>query len=231
MISEEHLFAWLDGELSEGEAARVKSEVEADPRLAELAAKHRALQARLSGAFAAVLHAPVPDRIAAVPKRDSEVIDFASAARSRRWRSLPQWAAIAATLAVGVGLGTIVSEPASGPVAVEGGKIYAAAALDHALSTELASAPGSANVRIGLTFRDHDGAICRSFSGEASGLACRVGSRWQLRGLFAAPEGQSRDYRMAAGMDPSLAAMIDSSIAGEPFDAAAERAARGKGWR
>jgi hypothetical protein len=36
---------------------------------------------------------------------------------------------------------------------------------------------------------------------------------------------------MAAGMDPNLAGLIDSSMAGEPFDAAAEKAAREKGWR
>jgi hypothetical protein len=36
---------------------------------------------------------------------------------------------------------------------------------------------------------------------------------------------------MAAGMDPNLAALVDSSMAGEPFDAAQEKAARDKGWR
>jgi hypothetical protein len=32
-------------------------------------------------------------------------------------------------------------------------------------------------------------------------------------------------------MDPTLAALVDSTIAGEPFDAAQERAARDKNWR
>ena len=36
---------------------------------------------------------------------------------------------------------------------------------------------------------------------------------------------------MAAGEDPRLAALIDERIAGEPFDAPAERAAKEKGWR
>ena len=39
------------------------------------------------------------------------------------------------------------------------------------------------------------------------------------------------DFRMAAGADPGLAAMIDSQIAGEPFDAEAERKALDGGWR
>jgi hypothetical protein len=83
-----------------------------------------------------------------------------------------------------------------------------------------------------MTFRDQSGAVCRSFTKpEASGLACRNGGRWQVRGLFAAPEGQSGPYRMAAGMDPNLAALIDSTISGEPFDAAQEKDAKAKGWR
>ncbi len=49
--------------------------------------------------------------------------------------------------------------------------------------------------------------------------------------MFAAPEGQTSDYRMAAGVDPNLAALIDSTMAGEPLDAAQEQAARERGWR
>jgi hypothetical protein len=49
--------------------------------------------------------------------------------------------------------------------------------------------------------------------------------------MFAAPEGQSGDYRMAAGMDPNLAALIESTIQGEPFDADQEKMARAHGWR
>jgi len=116
-------------------------------------------------------------------------------------------------------------------VTVEGGKVYAAAALDQALTTQLASAPAGAT-RIGLTFRDQSGQICRSFIAPAgSGLACRDGQRWQVRGLFGAPEGQTESYRMAAGMDPSLAALIESAMADEPFNSAQEKAAREKGWR
>jgi hypothetical protein len=83
-----------------------------------------------------------------------------------------------------------------------------------------------------VTFRDHSGAICRSFTqAGSSGLACRKDGAWQVRGLFAAPEGQTGDYRMAAGTDPQLAAMIGSTIAGEPFDAAREKTAKDNGWR
>jgi hypothetical protein len=36
---------------------------------------------------------------------------------------------------------------------------------------------------------------------------------------------------MAAGMDPNLAALVDSTMTGEPFDAAQEKAALEKDWR
>ena len=119
-----------------------------------------------------------------------------------------------------------------GPVEVQGGRLYAAAALDHALGSELASLPSNGPVRIGITFRDRAGEICRTFTDpQSSGLACRTNGRWQVRGLFAAPEGQGAAYRMAAGMDPNLATLVDSTMAGEPFDEAQEQAAKAKGWK
>ena len=43
--------------------------------------------------------------------------------------------------------------------------------------------------------------------------------------------GETGDYRMAAGPDPRLAALIDDTIVGEPLDAAAEKAARDRAWQ
>jgi hypothetical protein len=237
MVSDETFFAWLDGELDADEAARVEKEVAADPRRSAMAAEHRAMQARLKRAFDPLLNAPVPEALLAATRNSptADVVDFAEAKErraARHWPSVPQWGAMAATLAVGVLIGTIVPhQREAAPVAMQGGKMYAASALGQALDTQLASAP-SGKVRIGVTFRDQSGAICRSFTATASsGVACREDGRWQLRGLFAAPEGQASDYRMAAGMDPNLAALVDSSMSGGPFDAAAEKAAKEHGWK
>ena len=232
---DDKFFAWLDGELSGDEAAAMEARVAADPELLRLAEQHRAMQARIRGVFDTVAEAPVPERLrSALLPPQAEVIDFGAAARarsSRRWGSLPQWTAMAATLAVGILVGTAIQPHTNGPVEVQGGRMYAAAALDATLNTQLASAPGG-DTRIGLTFRDQSGAICRSFTQtQASGLACRDGDRWRLRGLFAAPEGQSGSYRMAAGMDSNLAALVGSTMSGDPFDAAQERAAKQRGWR
>ena len=231
MTKDEKFFAWLDGELAPAEAAEMEEKVAADPELARLAEQHRALGAQLLGAFDPIAAAPVPERLQSALRPTAEVIDFAAAKRARTMPPLTQWAAMAATLALGVFVGTMVPQHGSAPVEVQGGKIYAAAALNRALDTQLASAP-TGDVRIGMTFRDQAGEICRSFTAQASsGLACRSSGRWQLKGLFAAPEGQGSDYRMAAGMDPNLAALVDSTMAGEPFDAAAEKGAKDKGWK
>jgi hypothetical protein len=229
-IADEKFFAWLDGELSPEEAALVEAEVAKSAELTDAAEQHRAMQARLKAAFDTVSAAPVPDNV----QPGGEVIDFGAAKRARQERrgSTAQWAAMAATLAIGFVGGSMIVPRNSGPVEMQGGRLYAAAALNQALDTELASAPAKDAVRIGLTFRDGSGTICRTFTGpQSSGLACRDGTRWQLRGLFAPQEGQSGSYRMAAGMDPALAALVDSTMSGDPFDAAQEKAAKAKGWR
>src|SRR5207253_1262297 len=97
MVTDENFFAWLDGELDPAEAARVGAEVAADEELARRAAQHRAMQARLTGAFNGVLDMPVPaDLDAALAKPEAEVVDLAAARRSREaraWRPLPHRAA------------------------------------------------------------------------------------------------------------------------------------------
>ena len=237
-IDETRLFAWLDGELDASEAAAVEAEVAADPRLAKMVEHHRAFEGRVRNAFATVAAEPVPERLAqAAQPSSAPTIDLDDRRRERdgrrSWSPVPQWAAMAATLALGIGLGTLIdSERDASPVEIRGGKMYAAAALDDELERQLASAGNDGDVRVGLTFRDQARTICRTFSdARSSGLACRDGEDWRLRGLFAAPEGQSGDYRMAAGSDPNLNALVESTIAGEPFDARQEQSAKERGWR
>lgn len=229
MTEDEKFFAWLDGELGPAEAAEVAAKVASDPELARLADEHRSMKDQLKGAFDPIEMAPVPERLQAALKPSADVIDFPAKPRGTM-PSLSQWAAMAATLVLGLFAGSMIPQRGNAPVEVQGGKLYAASALDQALATQLASEP-SGDVRIGLTFRGREGEICRTFTSPgSSGLACRDDGRWQLRGMFAAPEGQGNDYRMA-GMDPNLVALVNSTMSGEPFDAAGERSARDKGWR
>lgn len=233
MTEEEQFFAWLDGELKGDEAQQVAARVAASPELTRRAEQHRGMVANLRQAFQ-----PVADMAAEPPSfQSAEVIDFGARAaeRERRlsWLAVPQWAAVAASLAIGLVVGTQINRErhSDPPFAVDGGQLVAAAALEEALDTRLANAPAADGPRVGLTFRDGSGRICRSFTDPlAGGLACREGDQWRLRGLFPAPEGQSGPYRMAAGNDPRLSALIDEMISGEPFNAAQEKAALDRDW-
>jgi hypothetical protein len=116
---------------------------------------------------------------------------------------------------------------------LDGGRLVAAAALERALTRQLASVDQRRDAtRIGLTFRNAEGGLCRTFTASAaSGLACRDGARWRIEGLYGAGGASGGDYRMAAGADPRLAALVEGTIRGEPLDAAAEAAAMKSGWR
>ena len=228
MTDDEQFYAWLDGELDGDAAARVAARVAADPALGALAAQHRAVGDGLRGAFASVLAEDILP-----PRMTADVVDL-GARRAKRPSGfgLPQWAAMAATLVIGLVVGQVAGGSSDAPVATRDGVMVAASSLDRALGAQLASAGNDGPIRVGITFRSRDGAICRSFTGSgASGLACRAGDAWRVEGLLAAPQNPGGDYRMAAGEDPRLAALIDDRIDGEPFDAAAEQAAREAGWR
>lgn len=234
-MNDEQFFAWIDGELAETEATAAAAQVAADPDLQRRAAAHRGLTAQLRGAFEPVASAPVPEAILQSVRRGT-IVDLAAARerKAARFRlpTMAQWAAMAATLVLGLVTGSMLDVERQAPVRSSGGQLVASAKLKGALDVRLASAPDATGPRIGLTFRDEAGSICRSFSdASAQGLACRAGSEWQIRGMFQGSSAAKGEYRMAAGTDPALSALIDSTMSGEPFDAEAERKALGAGWR
>lgn len=118
------------------------------------------------------------------------------------------------------------------PIEVRGGQLVASADWGQALSARQASAPAADGPRIGLTFREKNGAICRTFENQsASGFACREGGGWRIRSLFQGAQSQASDYRMASGTDPQLMEAVEAVIVGEPYDAAQEKAALDDGWK
>ena len=235
MVDEQKFFAWLDGELPEPDAAQVEAEVAADAALARRAAQHRALSDRLRAAFDPVLSTPVSLNSYA-PQAGSNVASLAKARAERSARRVPafwqQAAAVAAVFVMGIATGNMLRSGPASPIASEAGELVAQGPLEEALYMRLASQPVEDGPRIGLTFRDRAGKLCRTFAdGTAAGLACQEQGDWRVRAVFQAPEGQGTDYRMASGMNPQLAALVDETIAGEPFDAQQERAARERDWR
>lgn len=226
--------AFVDGELDDLTARRIAREAESDPALAAEIARHRALKARLVAHYAPVAAEAVPDRLRALLTGTGEaaVVDTSLAARraQKGLRFAPaHMAAIAASLLLGLTIGLRPWAPAA-DVTERGGVLVASGELAAALDTQLAATQGAdAAIRIGLSFRDREGRVCRSFEGAAlSGIGCRDAGGWTLERTLG---GRTTDapYRQASA--GALAADAAAMIVGEPFDAAAERSARARGWR
>lgn len=222
------LIAYVDGELPPAEAQAFEAEMAADPALAAEVIRHRALAERVGRAFDGVLDEAIPPQLLATAHAAND-----RAGGRPRVAALPRWAALAATLAVGVMAGRLAL-PDSGVLAQRDGALVAKGRLETALNTQLAADPGA--VKVGVSFKTADGRYCRTFESapdRLAGLACRSDDHWAARTVTAwAPAAAQSAYR-TAGSDtpPEVLAGVDSLIAGDPLDAKAERAARDKGWK
>lgn len=220
--------AYVDDELDEIARRRVERAIGDDPALAEAVARDRALRGALRARFDRYAEAPVPDRFRALLETD-----VAPIAAARRWTAMSnarrwaQAAAIAATLVLGVAVGHQLGT--SGPVASRNGGLVAHGRLAFALDTQLASTqPSDAPIRIGLTFRDLGGAVCRTFTSETlQGIACRDDGRWSLARTANGERGGA--YRQAAS--GALIGEAQKMMAGSAFSAAEETSAKTRDWK
>lgn len=245
-IDEHELQAWIDGELAPSDAARVEAAVAADPVLSARAARERRLRERLRAGFDPVLDEPVPARLAELLKGGAagtggvdanagdKVVPLArrTPVPRRHW-GMPAYA-LAASLAVLAA--SLWLRPEAGPVRMDDGVLVASGSLERGLDEALASAPDpGADVAIGLSFRDADGRICRSFVHRSqaglAGLACRDDGQWSLPVLARPVDGGGELRQASSSVPPEVQAAIDARLQDEVFDAEAERQAREAGWR
>lgn len=232
------LMAYVDGELDAAGIAHVEAAMAADPAVAAAVQSERRLRDQLRGAFDSVLAEPVPAHLQAIARGDgpatATVREMPRRARPR-W-ALPEFAALAAALALGIAISRFALAPAAAPLDVREGRLVAAGELAQSLESGLAAESGDA-LRIGLSFRDGTGAYCRSFrlqgGQDLDGLACRdARGDWQVPVLVGSEPSPSGGLRQASGSLPAaVLAEIESRMAGEPLDAVQERAARDAGWR
>jgi len=245
-FDDETLMAYADGELDAQQRARVEQAMRADPQVAAAVERHRALRADVFAAFAGVLDEPVPARLqpaavkeetAAQPRVRVDLLAQAGATPlPPRWH-WRQWGAIAASLAAGVLAGALGWQQIKGgeaaPFGRQGDALVARGELADALSQRLSADAGQGTVRLGVSFQARDGAYCRSFKlGSTAGLACRDAGAWRIPVLAQAGEAAQGGYRQAGSeMPAAVLDAIDERIAGTSLDAAAERAARERGWQ
>jgi hypothetical protein len=239
MIDDETLIAFSDGELEPERRREIEAALAADPLLRARLARQRRLGARIAAHYAPVAREPVPERFAALLSAGSqEEGNVASLAEARARRSRPMWqalTALAATLVIGLFAGSLVPRGGGETVAVEDGALVARGPLAQALETQLAAEQGrGAAARIGVSFAAADGRLCRTFDASAlTGLACRGEEGWRI--VTAAETGSGREgggqFRQASSGSRIVLEAAQEMMAGDPFDAEAERSARAAGWR
>ena len=230
--SRESIAAYVDGEIDLVTAKRIELAMETDAGLAEAVKQERALRLRLAGHYAPVLEEAVPDRLTALLSSSVDSsLEQRRADKAARWYqpSVVQWGAMAASLVVGLMIGGTALNRDAGYVSDDSKQMVASNALADALDTQLASSQGAkAEIRIGTSFVAKDGGYCRTFESKSlDGIACNEKAGWQLRQTLSG-EGES-DYRQASA--GALAEAAATMMAGDPLDAAGEKAAAKNGWR
>lgn len=247
-LPETLLMAYVDGELDPVRAAEVEQALQASPGLAAEVERARTLRTRLRGAHAAVLDEATPrhlldlveaDRMArttAAPVAMATGSRHARRGRRGRW---PQFAALAASLALGVLVAPwLQRNDGAALLQVEENGVVASGALAAALDTRLSADAGQDDgVAIGMGLRTGEGGYCRTFTlsgGPATaGLACHDGGQWRIAALGQAGEATGDGLRLASSALPAaVLAAVDARLenGGEPLDAAAEQTARQHAW-
>ena len=223
--------AYVDGELDLITVNRIEKAMIEDGDLVGEIEQEKALRVQLTGNFAPVLDEGLPDRLTSLLSGSVTNLDERRDLMTTRWYqpSVRQWSAMAASLVVGLMIGGTALNRDAGYVQDNDGQIVASGDLADALDTQLAATQGSnPAVRIGMSFAAKDGGYCRTFESAAlDGIACTVGSDWKLRQTRSG-NGASEYRQASAG---ALAEAAVAMMAGEPLDAAGERAAKEKGWR
>jgi hypothetical protein len=228
---DEAIAAYSDGELHTLVQYRFEDALARDVTLRARLERERKLKGRVSGHFDEVLEEPVPAPLLAMLGNPggAEIVRIGQARHGRRLtRSVWVPAALAASLVLGLFGGKFLAAPGGvSEMPVAGGE------LARVLDTQLASAPAQeATTRVGVTFRDGDGRVCRTFDGsEVAGLACREERGWQLEMITRGSGLQGEGYQQASSGSMLVLQSAQERMAGEPFDEIQERTSRGSGWR
>jgi hypothetical protein len=259
-VSEEMLMAYADGEYDAPERLAERSAIEAavrsDPELAKRVEQHQALRRRVGALYAEVLDEPVPERLIAAVRGtrgaqpQAGIVDLGRARTARQrgaadavrrvGRVIPRWAALAASLMVGLVAGYLAWSPReSGLIMAAGGQLTARSSLERALTSRIAGQQATVDsVHVGLSFKSKSGAYCRTFALQQteslSGLACRHGDRWRIEALArtSVAPGLSAAYRPAGSELPdAVRVVVEAQMAGEPLDAQGEALAQQHDWQ
>jgi hypothetical protein len=242
-ISDELVYAYVDGELDAATTARFEAALAREPALATRVQQQKALRARLQSQFAHIVEEPVPQRLqSALTATAATVVDLASVRDKRESKTVErgwswrEWGAMAATLVIGTWVGTMIRNSDNPlPLTAHNGQLIATGELRTALSEQLSGADvAGAAVDIGLSIQTSGGQICRSFTLAAgqAGLACRRADDWIVEVISpTTAAGTGEGYRLAATTLPEPVRLaLEARTTGEPLTPAAETALKQSGW-
>ena len=231
-LDKDILNRFIDGELAPAEMVQVAQQLASEPGWSAYLRSQEKLKTVLAERFRQV-ETTVPQRLIDAAKKAPLSPWWTAQMRLReilamRWL-IPAGSLLAASLFV-----LWFAAPSGLLMEDASGHMIAGARLAETLNTQLASAGNpSATTQIGISFRDRTGHDCRTFvSGSNAGLACHQDDAWQIQvHASTAREDPGAAYQMAgAAMPPAVRDRVQAIIAGSPFDAAAERAARDRHW-
>lgn len=228
-VDDDLLMAYADGELDGAATARVEQALEADPSLAERLGVFVSTRSALKAAFDPP-PAVSPQLAATVRAMATAAPQVVALSSHRAARPVWQPAALAASLALAVGLGAGWFMGGTAPAPAP------QMALAHGVEAVLASLPSGRSaalpdghrVSVLASFEDSRGTLCREITQEGAGgamlaVACAAGSGWELR--FAMATGTGGDSYRPASAPEALDAWLAATGAGAPLTPEAEAAA------
>jgi hypothetical protein len=233
-VTDEELIAYVDGELAGEAARRIETTMTADVVLRTRIETLRQQREQLRASFEAVMDAPVPERLR------SAALTGAASWRFRLREYLgsagdgPSFARMAAVAAAALIVGVVAGRMSGdlGVTEAPGDALVARGALATSLETRLAGDPAP-GPRMGVSFKNKKGANCRTFATAGmAGIACKANDGWRIAALSTSEAPGTGDFQAAgSAMPPLIRSTVEQMIDGPPFDAAAERRARDRGWK
>ena len=220
---EQRLAAWLDGAMTEAEAAEFEKLLDSDPELAARAANWKANDQFIAGAFAPLAGQAVDPALLARLGLAEPVAPVAANDNPPWWRG-HGWALGGGALAASLALAVVLLGQGGNPARPD----ELSVALDTTPSLETATLADGRTVQPRLTVRARDGRWCREFiSGDQDALACRGDKGWEVVGTGKAAPQQagSGEVALAGGEDgAALDAAYARIGASDPLGTQAEAA-------
>jgi len=243
-IDDEMLMAFLDGELSTEQNARVEQAISDDTALAARLDRLAQVSELASQAYQPVLGEPVPQRLLDAvwqnnegqPENDEGQSGASVVNLATRRRSAAGYLPMAIAASVALVIGGLLGQQFASDKTDAHNPLYVA--LEQTPSQQRFEAENGNMIMPVMSFRASDGRYCREFRISADrkvsvGVACKQQGYWNTEILLAADNrpADSQSYQPASGHSPAaLDAVLDSLWAGVAYDLTEEKSLIQEGW-